>query len=304
MLRTSTLIGFVLLPSLLLGQKPGTHARTIEVDGKSRGFLLHIPRGYKAAQKKTVSLVLMLHGRTSNGRAAASRYYGWRPLADKKKFFVVFPTALGTPTSWQGGWRGKPTTDSRFLATIIDQMIKEFRIDENRVYMTGHSSGGFMSFSFAATHADKVAAIGPVAGLAVSRSRPKEPVSVISFHGVADKVVAYDSKSGKRARYRGMPSAMDSAAIFAKHNGCAEQPVRKDTAKGMVHVDTWSGGRSGTEVVLYSIEDGNHGWPNGGRGTLSATKLIWEFFENHPRVAAKQKAATPKRSKQGSQGRE
>jgi len=45
----------------------------------------------------------MRHGRTGNGRAAASRYYGWTPLADKEKFFAVFPAALGSPTSWKGG---------------------------------------------------------------------------------------------------------------------------------------------------------------------------------------------------------
>ncbi len=38
----------------------------------------------------------MRHGRTGNGRAAASRYYGWTPLADKEKFFAVFPAARGS----------------------------------------------------------------------------------------------------------------------------------------------------------------------------------------------------------------
>lgn len=281
----STLIPLLLLPALSVGQTSGTQERTLKVGDTQRAYLVHVPRGYKKSQKELLPLVLMLHGRTSNGRAAASRYYGWTPLADKERFFAVFPTALGTPTSWQGGWSGRPTADSKFLAELIDTMLAEFRIDKDRVFMTGHSSGAFMSYSFATTHAEKVAAIGPVAGLVIGRNKPAVPVSVISFHGMADAVVAYDSKTGGRARYGGLTSAVDSAATFARHNGCAEKPERKDIAKGTVHVDTWAGGNAGTEVVLYSIEKGDHGWPTGGRGSVAATGLIWAFFKEHPRGA-------------------
>lgn len=296
MSHTSTLLSILLLPALLVGQKPGTSDRILKVDKQDREYRLHVPRGYKKKQKKLLPLVLMLHGRTSNGKAASSRYYGWTRLADKQKFIAVFPTALGSPTSWKGGWSGKPTADSEFLALLIDTMLKEFRIDKDRVFMTGHSSGGFMSFSFATTHSEKIAAIGPVAGLVISKSKPKLPISVISFHGMADKVVAYDSKRGKKARYGGMPSAIESAANFAKHNGCAKQPTRTDIAKGRVHVDTWAGGKKGTEVVLYSIEDGDHGWPSG-RGPIAATGLIWEFFKEHGRGASQSKKKKSKKKK-------
>ncbi len=297
MSHSSALISLLLLPALLVGQKTGTRECVLKVGEKERQYLLHVPRGYKNGQKKLLPLVLMLHGRTSNGRAAASRYYGWTPLADKEKFFAVFPTALGSPTSWRGGWSGRPTADSEFLAKLIDTMIEEFRIDKDRVFMTGHSSGGFMSYSFATTHSEKVSAIGPVAGLVIAKNKPKVPVSVISFHGMADAVVAYDSKQGERARYRGMTSAVDSAANFAKHNGCAEKPERTEVAKGEVHVDTWSGGKAGTEVVLYSIEKGDHGWPNGRRGLVAATGLIWEFFKEHGRESSQGKKAKKKAKK-------
>jgi poly(3-hydroxybutyrate) depolymerase len=130
--------------------------------------------------------------------------------------------------------------------------------------------------------------------LVIAKSKPKVPVSVISFHGMADAVVAYDSKRGKRARYAGMTSAVDSAANFAKHNGCAENPKRTGVAKGKVHVDTWTGGEAGTEVVLYSIENGDHGWPNGRRGSVAATGLIWEFFKAHGRGSSQGEKAKKK----------
>lgn len=255
----------------------GTHSRTMEIGGDQREFLLHIPEAYDSSDRKgPVPLVVMLHGRTSNGKQAASAYYGWTKLSNQEGFVVAFPTALGRPTSWKASWAGKPTDDSLFLAALIDELVGELEVDPNRVYMTGYSSGGFMSYSFAATHGEKVAAIGPVAGLSVDRGRPAAPVSVISFHGMEDRVVPYDKNRWRAA------TAVESAERFAKHGGC-KAVDREELQSDRVHLDRWINPKDGTEVALYSIEGGDHGWPRGGRRSVPATRLIWEFFEEHPR---------------------
>ena len=278
---TSLLAVFV-ITAVTPAQKPGLTRHTLESGGKAREYLLHIPKGFSKKSKTKLPLVVMLHGRTSNGKAAASSYYGWRPLADREKFVVAFPTALGRPTSWQGAWRGKPSRDSTFLAALIDHLVKDLGLDEKRVFMTGHSSGGFMSYSFAATQADKVAAIGPVAGLMIGKPTPKVPVSVISFHGMADRVVAYDDTHGKNAAFNGMPSAKESAAGFAKACGCGK-PKEGKIAKGKVKVTSWEKGKRNTRVVLYSIVDGDHGWPRKRSHHVGASEMIWEFFKEHAR---------------------
>jgi polyhydroxybutyrate depolymerase len=59
-----------------------------------------------------------------------------------------------------------------------------------------------------------------------------------------------------------------------------------------VHRETWSRGKQGTEVVVYTIEGGGHTWPGGpqylpvalvGKASrnLDATQVIWEFFQHH-----------------------
>ncbi len=280
--HTTSMLAFLLLQTVLLAQKPGTESRTIDVEGQKREYLLHIPRGWKKSDKTPAPLVVMLHGRTSDGKAAASSYYGWTALADKEGFVAVFPTALGKPTSWQPAVGGAATVDTRFLSELIDAVVKELALNKDRVFMTGHSSGGFMSYSFAVMHPDKVAAIAPVAGLLLGDGKPELPVSVLSFHGMADDVVAYDAEHGKAATYRGMPSAMESAAAFAKHNACADKPKRTDLHAGKVHVDTWADGKSGTRVELYSLEGWGHGWP-AGNCKVAATDLIWKFFQQHAR---------------------
>lgn len=255
----------------------GTHRLTLEVGGAERKYVLHVPRSYGAADREAdVPLVLMLHGRTSSGVEAASKYYGWTGLSEEEGFIAAFPTALGRPTSWKASWAGKPTADSEFLAALIDHLSAAFDVDADRVFMTGHSSGGFMSYSFAATHGEKVAAIGPVAGLSVDPEPPSAPVSVVSFHGMADRVVPYG-----RNRWRAA-DAVGSAERFAAHGEC--EPVeREELLDGRVHLDRWRNAETGVEVALYSIEGGNHGWPRGGRRSVRATELIWAFFEEHPR---------------------
>ena len=286
---TPSLLALLLLQTLLFGQQPGTESRTLEVDGAKREYLLHIPRGWKKSDKTPAPLVVMLHGRTSDGKAAASSYYGWTSLADKEGFIAAFPTALGKPTSWQPAVGGAATADTKFLSELIDTLVKELTLDKDRVFMTGHSSGGFMSYSFAVMHSDKVAAIAPVAGLLLGKGKPELPVSVLSFHGMADNVVAYDAEHGKAATYRGMPSALESAAAFAKHDACAEQQKRTELHSGKVHVDTWADGKSGTRVELYSLEDWGHGWPTG-KSKVAATELIWKFFQEHARTSTAKSA--------------
>jgi polyhydroxybutyrate depolymerase len=74
------------------------------------------------------------------------------------------------------------------------------------------------------------------------------------------------------------------------HDGCSTVPQREE--HGNIVCETYSGGRDGTEVVLYTIVGGRHAWPGGQIGgplgdeptqEISATDLMWEFFVRHPK---------------------
>jgi polyhydroxybutyrate depolymerase len=88
--------------------------------------------------------------------------------------------------------------------------------------------------------------------------------------------------------------------LWREHDGCAGEPVTGELddadAKDNCRVKwfRWSGGRNGTEVVLYKVEGGGHTWPGGpqylppyaiGRvcRDFDATAAIWEFFKKHPK---------------------
>ena len=72
-----------------------------------------------------------------------------------------------------------------------------------------------MSFSFAVTHSNQVATIAPVAGLLIGSKRPVLPISVISFHSMADGIVPYGQKGSSG---RGMLTTQESVKFFARHN--------------------------------------------------------------------------------------
>ena len=278
-----------------------------------RTYLLHIPPGYDG--KKPVPLVLMLHGRGGNAQYT-DRMYGWSELADKENFVVCYPEAL-PDNQKQNAWNavfdtGQKADDVAFLSALLARLKSTLSVDTKRIYMTGHSSGGMMTYRFGAEKGADLAAIGVVAGsigsdFGTSRSirnpKPTVPVSLIAFHGKVDPVVGYDwrTKGGEPPIFRFVP-APESVSTFVEAAGANKTAKREELFGGNVVKETFAGGKAGTEVVFYSIADGKHSWPGGNYGakpatastgavpekaqtekTLTATPLIWEFFKAHPR---------------------
>jgi polyhydroxybutyrate depolymerase len=91
--------------------------------------------------------------------------------------------------------------DVGFMRLIIDDVAARRRLDRARVYATGHSNGGYMSYRLACSASDVVAAVAPVSagspflsGMPVGGScRPGRAVPVLALHGNQDTVVAYSA---------------------------------------------------------------------------------------------------------------
>jgi len=176
---------------------------------------------------------------------------------------------------------------------LIDQMIATHKIDPKRVYVTGMSNGGMMSYRAACELADKVAAIAPVAGALNVECKPSQTVSVIAFHGTEDQSVLYDGGVPKKQtdpHERTDKSVAYSVSFWVKQNGCNASPQK--TEKGNIVTEKYSSCKNNTAVELYTIKGGGHAWPGGVGGTfiadpptkeISATDVMWEFFAKHPK---------------------
>ena len=118
--------------------------KTFMHDGSSRSYDLYLPKNYNPQQ--AVPLLFNFHGRGSNKQQQL--FYGdFRPIADTAQFIICLPQGLNYQGSshWNvGGFtQGSSVDDVDFTDSVLVRIKQEYLIDEERVYSTGMSNGGF-----------------------------------------------------------------------------------------------------------------------------------------------------------------
>ena len=295
-------MSLLLLATTLFGIGPGEHIRSLEVDGQTRSYLIHVPPCYDGSQPTPV--VLAFHGAGTNG-AIMALSSGLNSKADEAGFVVVYPNGTGKGNFflvWNSGGFHGPNADQlpddvKFVDHLLDDLATVVNADPKRVYATGMSNGGMMCYRLASELSERIAAVAPVAGtMAVDRPRAKRPVPVIHFHGTADRLVPFEGPAEKTTRFLSFKSVEETVRFWATANGCRRAPQKTDlpdTADDgtTVRRETYEPGKDGAEVVLYVIEGGGHTWPGqhwpvlllgNTSSDISANDLIWEFFQKHP----------------------
>lgn len=275
---------FLLLPFVSFAQQ--TINETMIHDGITRSYTIYVPASYSAGTP--APMVLNFHGYTSN--AFEQMFYGdFRAIADTAGFLLVIPNgtldATGT-TYWNSGWGGT-VDDIGFTSALIDQIAATYSVNLNRVYSTGMSNGGFMSYTLACSLSDRIAAIASVTGsMNVGQDlscNAQHPTPVMEIHGTADATVPYEGGGFMEA----IPNVL---SYWVNFNNCNASPVITDvpninTADGCTAVHYfYSGGTSGVDVEHYKIIDGGHTWPGSmfnigvTNNDFNASKKIWQFF--------------------------
>jgi polyhydroxybutyrate depolymerase len=259
---------------------PGDSNGTIDVDGNSRSYLLHVPRTYDG--KTPLPLILDFHALTqsASGQRGAS---GNSALADQEGIIVAYPQGVGgafnlcpdsgpAATSCRCCTGARSVDDLGFSLALIDKLKAEGCVDPRRVYATGFSVGGGMGYFLACHAADVVAAVAPSAfDLAVEEQtpcKPSRPVSVISYRGTADAVMEYGgSVSSFGMKFLG---AVGTFEKFAEINGCADK-APTDSGNGcQTQKDC---GAPGVEVTLCTAQGGGH--------SPGPAKMLWDRLSKH-----------------------
>lgn len=286
--------------SLVFSQTGTVIVDSIVSDGVQRLFRLYIPTAYTSANP--VPLVLNLHGYTSN--AAQQEAYGdFKKIADTAHFIIVH--AQGLPTSGTYlGWTNffpmsTPNKDLQFLSNLIDTISLRYSINLSRVYSTGMSNGGFMTYDLACFLSNKIAAIASVTGSMASSHfsacNPQHPMPVMIIHGTSDAVVKYDGTAGM---LNGVPTGACTPVqtlidYWVNFNNCNATPAfnpvpnASTTDNCTAEQYVYSGGDDGSTVEHYKIIGGDHSWPgapfniNTTNMDFSASKEIWRFFRQY-----------------------
>ena len=215
---------------------PGDHTRTLQVDGRERSYLVHVPPKYDP--KKPTPVVLVLHGAGTNAQIMV-RFCGMNKKADEAGFVAVYPNGTGTAglflTFNSGGFRARwpraRPNDVTFVAKLLDDLATVVNVDPKRVYATGMSNGGMMCYRLASELSDRIAAIAPVSGtMAITDYKPKRPVPVMHFHGTADYIVPFNGPKGT-PKFLTFKSVEETIRLCAKANGCPETAGRGRPAR-------------------------------------------------------------------------
>lgn len=272
-------------------------------DALTRTFRVYLPASYDGSTP--IPVVLNFHGGFGSGaqQEASSRI---TELAGSAGFIAVSPDGVPDPTygirTWNGGGccgyaMNSNVDDVGFVRALIDHLEATLCIDRRRVYAQGMSNGAILSHRLGCELADRIRAIGPVAGTNMTAPcEPTRPVPVREIHGSADAFVPYAGGLGcgpGGIAYASVPNTLDGWRVRA----ACRTATGRSVARGDAVCTGFGGCAAGVDVDQCIVANGGHAWPGGtapvvpGIGsclfgyqsqTFSASEQLWSFFAAHP----------------------
>lgn len=271
----------------------GGSASNVTVMGRTTP--VHLPDGYDAS--KPAPLLVMLHGYSVTAYLE-ELFLGFTGTTAANGF--IYATPEGTlDTKGNPFWNateaccnffGSTVDDSAYLSALIEEIATKYAVDRKRVYLFGHSNGGFMAYRMACEHADQIAAVASLAGamwLDPSVCKPTSPVAVLQSHGTEDPEILFGGAPDGTGGAGGYPSANVTATDWVTLNGCsptstpaAPQDFLDTLAGAETTIEDWTNGcQKGTAVTLWSMVGAGH-IPAIGE---TYRKAVLEFLLAHPK---------------------
>lgn len=279
--------------------KPGDHTFTITHDGLPRKYLVHVPAKYDPAVPTPVLFALHGGGGDMNHQAN-DRNYGLISKSEREGFIAVFPNGYskwnsGKLATWNAGSccgeaRDKNIDDVGFIKVVVDRVTRQLNVDRRKIFATGMSNGGMMSYRLACELSDTFSAIAAVAGTdGTTTCQPKKPISVLHIHARNDDHVLFNGGAGPNA-FRDKSKVADFVSVpvtisrWVKMNGCSTTP-KQILDKPGASCELYSQCQGSVKVQLCVTDTGGHSWPGGvkPRGespstAISANDAMWDFF--------------------------
>lgn len=280
----------------------------ITIDGLERSYILHLPP--VTEKGKALPLLIVLHGSYGTGRKMQLGL-GFDPYADERGFYVAYPDAYQQPGSRQTArWNdGRDTLassqmgvdDVKFILSMLDAIAAKVPLDRTRIYVTGASNGGMMTYRLGCEAPQTFAGIAPViANIPVpiaNDCHPAGPISFLAINGDADPFIPIEGgevcKNVRIGCEKGFVISMaDSVKKFAGADSCRTEPqseILPAQVKDGTHIErlVYPDCSGATQVVGYVVHNGGHTWPpRSGQlpaagqptGNLDATATIVNFF--------------------------
>lgn len=200
---------------------------SLSIDAGRGAVPLFVPADY--GSNSPAPLIVLLHGYGSSG-LQQNGYMRISELVDRYGFVLATPdgtqeTQGRNARFWNASeaccnFYANDLDDAAYVLAIINAVKAEYSIDARRVYLIGHSNGGFMSYKTAHAYSDVIAGIASLAGAEATTAQdaPANPVHILQIHGTADGTIAYNGGDIQGNIY---PSAEETVTRWAAYNGCA-----------------------------------------------------------------------------------
>jgi len=288
------LVNIILALGILISfsqAKPKMH--TINIDGVQREYRVFIPSSY--VKGEALPLVLNFHG-TGMKPESQEKLSKFEALGETESFLVISPMAKyprkkDGKLTWNVDLNKQTVDDVKFILGLLIEIQEKYSVDTNRIYASGFSGGARMSSRLACDISGRIAAIAPVAGLRFpEKCNPSRSIPIITFHGKKDPINHYVHQE-KSPTY--WPVGVEEALrLWVDKNECFPSPKVEEVSNNIKKI-TYKECNDNGDIIFYSSEDAGHTWP-GSRSKLFkgklgktdmeilATKLIWDFFKNHP----------------------
>lgn len=250
---------------------------TLSHANKTREYLLYIPVSYDGSVD--VPLMLNFHGfgGTMEGHMNSANM---RTLADSKNFILVYPQ--GSLLEGSSHWNANlPSSDNKssaddlgFIGALIDDLASNYQVDSDRVYASGYSNGGFMSYGLACHLNNKIAAVAGVSGtmIDIENCDPTNKIAVMALHGTADGVVPYNGGNG-------FSSVDETLNFWTTFNETSDTPTFEEFDDNGITIEHYSYSDSEGDVLVehFKIVEGSHVWFENDFDGSNTNQLIWDF---------------------------
>jgi poly(3-hydroxybutyrate) depolymerase len=240
--------------------------QTFNVGGRTHQCIWHVPKDFNKP-----AVVFFVHGANGSGKNFENETRG-DSIANREKFISVYPSASADGNG--GAWADMfGTSDFPFYLAVIDTLKKRYSIDTNRVYMTGFSQGGMISYVAGCSFSKVFAAVAPVSGHTNSNCKLSRPVSVFMTFGTNDM--------GNPASF------IADLNVWLKLDSCPSNMTPKITknypsgsSTSKITRISYGPCAQGSYIIADSIKGGGHEWPNANRGgPYQQAEEAWAFFK-------------------------
>ncbi|GAB3882129.1 glycoside hydrolase family 9 protein [Spirosoma agri] len=290
---TTLLLG--LIYAATWAQTPINGSGSLPSGGRTRTFRFHLPA---SPSTDNLPVVLAYHGDGGSG-AGFQAYAGLDAVANAQNFIVVYPDAVtvggtiqfnkyadtkpgfGSVGDTSGPNPADPNApdDVQFTSDLIDYLFRTYRINRNRVYVTGHSGGGYMSYFLSMALPDKLAAFVPVAAnlwgndaflSSYFTATTYRPVPLMHIHSKGDPTV-----QAPITPYPKTPAFVWPMSNYAYLN-CGNGGTYTTTALNP-NADSLTFCSFGKKVVMLMTKDASHGWSS----LVNMPQTIWNFVKTY-----------------------